>query len=69
LLKDNEVNHQDFDQLEGKIYWLKTEPTAERMVMWIADQLAKGLPGPVQLTGLKLYETGGSYARWDNVRL
>jgi 6-pyruvoyltetrahydropterin/6-carboxytetrahydropterin synthase len=69
LLKDNEGNHADFDQLVGKIYWMKTEPTAERMVLWIANKLAKGLPAPVQLTGLKLYETAGSLAEWNNIRL
>jgi len=69
LLKDNEGNHADFDQLVGKIYWMKTEPTAERMVIWIANNLAKGLPAPVQLTGLKLYETAGSLAEWNNIRL
>jgi len=69
ILKDNEANHRDFDQIEGKIYWMLTEPTAERMVMWIADRLAIELPDPLQLTCIKLYETAGSYAQWDNIRL
>lgn len=66
LLKDNRANRANFDQLNDKIYWLKTEPTAERMVLWIVNKLSSNLPDELILSRIKLYETESSYAEWED---
>lgn len=66
LLKNNVVNHSDFDHLNDKIYWMEEEPTAERMVLWIAEKLSNSLSEDLTLSKLKLYETENSYAEWHN---
>ncbi|HSJ67192.1 MAG TPA: 6-carboxytetrahydropterin synthase QueD [Anditalea sp.] len=67
LLKDNGANRKDFSGLTDKICWMKTEPTAERMVLWIADKLSSNLPNELILSRLKLYETESSYAEWEDL--
>jgi len=66
LLKDNRTNRAAFDQLKDKIYWMKNEPTAERMILWIADRLSSNLPDELILSRIKLYETDSSYAEWED---
>jgi len=64
ILKDNGANRSDFDHMKDKIYWMQSEPTAERMVLWIVEKLSSNLPDELVLSRLKLYETDSSYAEW-----
>lgn len=64
ILKDEPGNRQIFGAYQGKIIWMDHEPTAERMLVWIASSLSTLLPPPTSLESLKLYETSGSYASW-----
>lgn len=66
LLKDNEENRKLFEEYTGKITWMKTEPTAERMLQGMADTLMRLILPPVHLDSLLLYETSDSFACWKN---
>lgn len=66
LLKYNEENRKLFEHYSGKIAWMKTEPTAERMLQRMADTLQRLIPPPAQLDSLLLYETSDSYTCWKN---
>lgn len=67
LLKDNKENRKLFEHYSGKITWMKTEPTAERMLQGMADTLQRLIPPPAQLDSLLLYETSNSFASWKNI--
>ena len=47
------------------IIW-KAEPTAENILLFISDALQKQLPENILLKKLKIFETAGSYAEWEN---
>lgn len=64
ILKESEENRKIFSGYSGKITWMETEPTAERMIQWIFSQIKKELPTPIELVDLTLYETSGSFASW-----
>lgn len=64
ILKDEPGNRQVFDAYTGKITWMNHEPTAERMLVWMASALSPLLPKSTSLESLRLYETSGSFASW-----
>ncbi|MEX2568026.1 MAG: 6-carboxytetrahydropterin synthase [Cyclobacteriaceae bacterium] len=66
VLKKNMDNQALFNPSYFKIFWMETEPTAERLVEWMAGILIPLLPDKVSLRKLKLYETPTSYAEWEN---
>lgn len=66
VLKENEVNKQWAAVLDMPIFWMKDEPTAERMVLWIKDTLNDQLPYPVVLYKLRMYETATCFVEWVN---
>lgn len=68
ILKDNPQNRQDFGNYTGRITWLPTEPTAERMVLFLADSIGSLLPASTRLDSLRLFETSNSYATWQENR-
>ncbi|MCE7862931.1 MAG: 6-carboxytetrahydropterin synthase [Bacteroidetes bacterium CHB5] len=41
------------------------EPSAENLLIFIRQQIAKALPGHIQLISLRLWETADSYAEWS----
>ena len=67
LLKDNEEKRNFFKDYSGKNTWMKTEPTAERMVQGMANTLQRLIPSPAQLDSLLLYETSNSFASWEDI--
>lgn len=64
ILKESEENREIFSGYSGKITWMETEPTAERMIQWIFSQIKKELPTSIGLVDLTLHETSGSFASW-----
>lgn len=64
MLKDNAENRQFFLNYPGKIYWMDSEPTAERMLLDISRKLEPVLPGHVNLEEIVLFETETSFAKW-----
>lgn len=64
MLKDNTENLQFFLNYPGKIYWMDSEPTAERMLLDISRRLEPVLPGHVNLEEIVLFETETSFAKW-----
>lgn len=64
MLKDNTENRQFFLNYPGKIYWMDSEPTAERMLLDISRRLEPVLPGHVNLEEIVLFETETSFAKW-----
>lgn len=64
MLKDNAENRQFFINYPGKIYWMDSEPTAERMLLDISRKLEPVLPGHVNLEEIVMFETETSFAKW-----
>lgn len=64
MLKDNAENRQFFLNYPGKIYWMDSEPTAERMLLDISQKLEPALPGHVNLEEIVMFETETSFAKW-----
>lgn len=64
MLKENVENRQFFLNYPGKIYWMDSEPTAERMLLDISRKLEPVLPSHVNLEEIVLFETETSYAKW-----
>lgn len=64
ILKDNPENHRILENYSGKITWMSTEPSVERMLLFLADAISRLLPQPTCLESLQLYETSNSYATW-----
>ncbi|MDI1322037.1 MAG: 6-carboxytetrahydropterin synthase [Algoriphagus sp.] len=64
ILKGNAENRQFFLNYPGKIYWMDSEPTAERMLIDISRKLEPVLPDYVNLEEIVLFETETSYAKW-----
>lgn len=64
MLKDSAENRQFFLNYPGKIYWMDSEPTAERMLLDISRKLEPVLPGHVNLKEIVLFETETSFAKW-----
>lgn len=52
--------------LQENLITFPAEPTAENILLFIQQTLAKKLPDNVKLVQLKLYETKDSYAEWTN---
>lgn len=42
-----------------------TNPTAERMVIWMATTINRNLPEDVEIKFVRLWETPTSYAEWS----
>ncbi len=55
ILKKNRDNQALFNPSDLKIFWMESEPTAEKLVEWIAETLTPLLPEKVALRKLKLY--------------
>ena len=55
--------HPYFLTQENLVTW-ETEPTAENLLIYIRQILAKNLPDKINLVRMKLYETKDSYAEW-----
>lgn len=64
MLKENAENRQFFLNYPGKIYWMESEPTAERMLLNIRRKLDPVLPDHVNLEEIVLVETETSFAKW-----
>ncbi len=64
MLKENAENRQFFLNYPGKIYWMESEPTAERMLLDISQKLRPVLPDHVELEEINLFETETSQAKW-----
>ena len=65
ILKDTMDHRETYEKLGHKLFWMKTEPTAERMVMWMAEVLQKAIPGTLRLKKLQLFETESSFVEWE----
>lgn len=65
ILKESVENREIFTSYSGKVTWMETEPTAERMIQWILGQIARELPSQLEVVDLSLYKTSGSLARWQ----
>jgi len=50
---------------ENLVKW-KVEPTAENLLIYIAQMLGEQFPCNIKLVNLKLFETKDSYAEWTN---
>jgi 6-pyruvoyltetrahydropterin/6-carboxytetrahydropterin synthase len=64
MLKENTENRQFLNSYPGKIYWMTSEPTAERMLLHISQKLTPTLPDHVDLEEIVLFETETSFAKW-----
>ncbi|MFC4871446.1 6-carboxytetrahydropterin synthase QueD [Negadavirga shengliensis] len=65
MLKNIPSHLQTYANAE-KVFWMDHEPTAERLVLWIAQVIKPLLPSKVNLNGLKIYETETCYVNWEN---
>ncbi|MEB2780483.1 6-carboxytetrahydropterin synthase [Algoriphagus sp. C2-6-M1] len=68
ILKENPENRRIFSAYTGKITWMESEPTSERMIEWMAIKITALLPSTIELIELQLYETSGSFTTWKNNR-
>lgn len=66
ILKENSENRRIFSSYTGKITWMESEPTAERMIEWMAKKITTLLPSTIELVELQLHETSGSFTTWKN---
>lgn len=55
--------HPAFPKQDNLLIW-DFEPTAENMLIYIAQTIKSLLPAEIQLIHLKLYETPDSFAEW-----
>lgn len=55
----DKLDHKHLNSLEDDVF---QNPTAERMVSWIGNQLMPRLPN---LVAVKLWESPGSWVQWD----
>lgn len=65
LLKRNAINVAASKNVVTKICWLTHEPSAEFLVMYIAQQLEPLIPASLKLKRVRLFETDSSYAEWE----
>lgn len=68
ILKENPENRRVFSAYTGKITWMQSEPTSERMIEWMAKKITALLPSTMELIELHLHETSGSFTTWKNIR-
>lgn len=68
ILKENSENRRIFSAYTGKITWMESEPTSERMIEWMAKKITTLLPSTIELIELHLHETSGSFTTWKNNR-
>ncbi len=68
VLKDNHQNIKRFAISGEDVLWLPFEPTAERLILWIKEKIAIGLPKNIELYRLKLSETNTCFVEWINDR-
>ncbi|MEX2514311.1 MAG: 6-carboxytetrahydropterin synthase [Cyclobacteriaceae bacterium] len=66
LLKKNEENAYGFSFYQGKVLWLSSEPTAERLWLWLVSKIRKCLPENIQLIRINLQDTPDSLATWES---
>lgn len=52
--------------IQENLFIMEAEPTAENLLIYIQQNLAKKLPSTVRLVELKLYETKNSFVKWIN---
>lgn len=55
--------HSNLNSMENLVIW-EMEPSAENIVFFIKEKLAKNFSSDLKLTKLRLYETADSYAEW-----
>jgi 6-pyruvoyltetrahydropterin/6-carboxytetrahydropterin synthase len=65
ILKSTADHLEAYGGSDMKLFWMKTEPTAERMILWIGETLTNNLPKGIELKNLRLYETESSYVEWE----
>lgn len=58
------AEHPSLASLSHVCTWTR-EPTAENILLYIRDTLKRQLPQGVVLRRLRLFETGDSYAEWE----
>jgi len=51
---------------ENLVKW-EIEPTAENLLIYMAQMLEEQFPSNIKLVNLKLFETKDSYAEWTNL--
>lgn len=66
ILKDNTENRLFLTNYPGKIFWMETEPTGERMILVMVQLIHSLLPQSIRLDQVVLYETSNSYLTWKN---
>lgn len=60
--KNNEFIHKF--STEYKVFISDFQPTAENLILYIAENLKEKFPNGISLFSLKLYETENSYVEW-----
>lgn len=66
ILRRNAKNISDFSLLDQRVFWMDSEPTAERMVLWMVKELEKVLPLSIYLKKIVLFETETSFVTWES---
>lgn len=59
------IQHPHIKNAENLFVW-KMEPSAENILLYIRNTLQSILPQNILLKKLTIYETGDSYAEWEN---
>jgi 6-pyruvoyltetrahydropterin/6-carboxytetrahydropterin synthase len=65
ILKKTPDHLDTYGGSDMKLFWMVTEPTAERMILWIADILKAHIPKGIELRKLRLFETESSFVEWE----
>ena len=65
MLKDHAENRSSYAHYTGKLLWLPYEPTAERLIGWVAERVSAALPAGITLRSLRLYETATAFVEWE----
>lgn len=65
VLKRNEENSKIAESVGTKLFWMEYEPTVERLIDFIRQEIQASLEKPVFLKRLKLYETASSFGEWE----
>ncbi len=65
IIKESEIKKLWLKNYKGKIFLLEAEPTAESLIIKIADILQKSFPDGIALKQLKLHETNSCSVDWE----
>lgn len=66
MLKKSAYNKSIIKNYSGKLLWLKFEPTAEYLVLYIKNILEAQLPKRLSINKIVLYETENSFVEWQS---